>query len=61
MQKHAIIAHPQTVGLPAISGSGHLFGPLHLGQLTIGSPIARFGRIIAELKVGGLHHRYARI
>ncbi|HUL08699.1 MAG TPA: integrase core domain-containing protein [Candidatus Acidoferrum sp.] len=27
----------------------------------IGRPIERFGRIIAEPKVGGLHHRYARI
>jgi len=26
----------------------------------IGGPIERFGRIIAEPMVGGLHHRYAR-
>jgi hypothetical protein len=35
---------------------------LSLGKDTpISRPIDRFGRIIAEPMVGGLHHRYARI
>jgi hypothetical protein len=35
---------------------------LSLGKdAPISRPIDSFGRIIAEPKVGGLHHRYARI
>ena len=35
---------------------------LSLGKdAPIRRPIERFGRIIAEPMVGGLHHRYARI
>ena len=46
------------------AGSYHNEGRTHLSlgkDAPIGRPIDRFGRIIAEPMVGGLHYRYARI
>jgi hypothetical protein len=53
---------PQSFGRHVVELYNEARTHLSLGKdALINRPIERFGRVISEPMVGGLHHRYARI